>query len=290
MGIFTATNAQFAVSVHLGGAYSNGTAAYNSTYYGYNVRYDDNAQLIITDTTYGNNSGPLNADVPIDVTGGIKIGYQTGRLQFGLAGRASWSYVSGDFTPDDYNQCNPNINPKDFINLNWEFDDLQGFYNQQQYSFAIAPYVRYELIQLGDVAFFLELDAFYSQSFKPKRHEFLDFYHKEMHHTHDDNKVVDRETSGFGAELIPGMSWQLSEHCNIDLYFDLLNLAYAQQSEKVTTVTKEWDVITEPNIISKINTVTTTTTTTTIGFATNGAPSISGLNRSWVRVGFNYTF
>ena len=45
-----------------------------------------------------------------------------------------------------------------------------GLYTIQQSSFTIAPYLRYELIEMGDLAFFMELNAYYTRTFEGKRH------------------------------------------------------------------------------------------------------------------------
>jgi hypothetical protein len=53
---------------------------------------------------------------------------------------------------------------------------------------------------------------------------------------------------------------------------------------------ESWDVIAEPNVIARREEITTTTTTSVLGFDFVGSTLLSPTNRSWVRVGFNYTF
>lgn len=283
MALMATATAQFAVSVHLGGSYATGGQSFSSNYEGY-------SHITHADTSYAIEIDPTTNDVPLDLTGGVKLGYQYGRMQFGLSGSFSWSRLSGDFSPEDYKFHNPNLPIDKYINPAWELVDYQGNFVAQQTSFTIAPYFRYEVIQLGDVAFFLELEAFYSRANKPKRHEFIDFYHLEMHHTVDKDSVVNDVNTAMGARITPGMSWQLSEHCYIDLYFDLLSLAYVQNTRKTVTVTDTWDYTTSPAIISLRTINTTTTTTKELGFQTQGVPTITGNSNNWVRVGFNYTF
>ena len=283
MTLLTAAHAQFAVSVHLGGSYTTSLSTYS-------VNHTGVSPITLTDTTYAVDRDPYSTDTPLDLTGGIKIGYQFGRLQIGISGNFSYSQVHGDFSPAQYNQHNYNRRPDTFIPETWEYDNYVGEYLTRQTSFVIAPYARYEIIQLGDVAFFLELDAFYTKVNKPKRHEFIDFYHAEMHHTFEHDSIVQSESSSFGAQITPGLSWQLSEHCGIDLYFDLMSLAFIHnESHNVLHVTN-WDMITNPPVISNQVTTTTHSSTNNLGFETAGVPGLNGHTRNWVRVGFNYTF
>lgn len=281
MAFMASASAQFAVSAHLGGSYLTGGSTFKATHYG--------VSSTLTDSIYDVPMDPINNDIPLNLSGGLKIGYQIGRLQMGISGSFSYSHIKGDFTPADYNKHNFNLKPTDRLNTTWTFDELEGWYSVTQTSFKIAPYVRYEVIQLGDVAFFLELDAFYTKANKPKRHEYLDFYHMEMHHTIDKDSTILCDVSALGAEIIPGLSWQLAEHCNIELYFDLLALAFTRTTETVVSVKDEY-MTTPPYVLSLRTTTTNTTTTNNIGFGTNGVPALSASSRNWVRIGFNYTF
>lgn len=281
MAFMASASAQFAVSAHLGGSYLTGGSTFSAVHHG--------VSMMLTDSVYNVDMDPVNNDTPLNLTGGLKVGYQFGSIQVGLSGSFSYSYVKGDFTPQDYNRHNFNLKPSDKLNLNWQYDDLQGWYNRRQTSFTIAPYFRYEVIQLGDVAFFLELDAFFTKMNQPKRHEFLDFYHAEMHHTIDKDSTILDEATILGAQVIPGLSWQLAEHCNIELYFDILALGYSQCKETVVSVQDEY-MTTPPYVLSLRTTVTDEITTKNIGFGTNGIPTIAANSRNWVRIGFNYTF
>lgn len=283
LGLMTTVSAQFAVSAHLGGSYYKGNTQYSGVFNGY-------SHTTLADTTYALEFDPKNADIPLNLTGGLKVGYQFGRLQFGLSGSFSFSQVKGDLSAEQYNRFNPNLNPDNFINTNWQMDDYQGYYTIRQTGYTIAPYLRYEVIQLGDVAFFMELDAFYTKANQSRIFQFVDFYHAEMHHTFEIDSVAPVENTSMGLQLIPGLSWQLAEHCNIELYFDVLSLAYRHNIHKEVGVVSEWNTTAYPYVLSQQVTTTTVTTTNTIGFETNGVPVLGGQTRNWVRVGFNYTF
>lgn len=282
MTLMATASAQFAVSAHLGGSYFSGGSTYDAMHHAISPT--------LTDSSYAVDMDPYNFDTPLSLTGGLKFGYQFGRIQVGISGSFSWNKVRGDFSPAQYNANNPNLSPDDMLNLNWKYDDYQGYFTQQQTSFSIAPYLRFEAIQIGDVAFFLELDGFFSKYNKPQRFEYLDFYHAEMHHTIDHDSTVNRTNTELGARLTPGLSWQLSEHCYIDLYLDVLSFAFIHDVENSVIIKDEWDNVTSPAVLSRHTVYTITTTKNVLGFEATGIAPIGNINRNWVRVGFNYTF
>jgi hypothetical protein len=76
----------------------------------------------------------------------------------------------------------------------------------------------------------------------------------------------------------------------VDLYLDVLAISYDKTTHNHVHTFEMWDVIAEPNVIARREEVSTSTTTTVLGFDFNGSSVHSPANRSWVRVGFNYTF
>ena len=163
-----------------------------------------------------------------------------------------------------------------------------GWYKQYRTSYTIAPYIRYELIQLGDLTFFAELNGYYTKVNNARHHDFLDWYYREMHNTIDTSFVIPESSVSMGAKITPGLSWQLSPHCNIDLYLDVLAFTFDYTVLSKRTVIDEYDYTTLPRVLARRTTIDATTTSTEMGFAVTGSPLVN--NRNWIRVGFNYTF
>ncbi|MCQ2283060.1 MAG: hypothetical protein MJZ99_10640 [Bacteroidales bacterium] len=279
------SQAQFVISAQLGGATTSGAITPTpSQYLGF-------SPLTGADTTFFYPNDTLTYPRTMDFTGGIKFGYQSGRIQAGLAASFSWGTAKGDLSAKDYADLYRN-NPYAVIKDNYisQMSDYTGWYRENHWSLAIAPYLRYEAITLGDVAFFIELNGYYRRTFQPKRHEYVDFSRMEMRNTVDTTFRITDSSTALGVQLVPGLSWQLTPHCYIDLYFDLLAFGYDKTTANNITVKEDWDLITYPYVIARRETISTSTTITTIGFQTLGTPALSSAHQNWVRVGINYTF
>ncbi len=272
-------HAQFVVSAQLGGAFSQGHSTFES-------RYDGPSPLTGQDTSIID-TGSYSPNKPISFSIGAKIGYQMGKLQFGIAGMFGYSRTSGTFTIEEFNLRHPTF---DFAyqRLNPPYDSLTGNFSQYRTHFSITPYLRYELIQMGDLAFFAEVDGYFSKVNTANRHERLDWYHRELHHTIDTSYNIPESSVSIGFKILPGLSWQLSPKCYIDLYLDILAFTVDHTTLSKTTVIEEYDYTTTPRVLSRVTTYEMTAHSNEIGFAVNGSPLQS--NRNWVRVGFNYTF
>lgn len=283
LAFVTAAQAQFVVSAQLGGSKIQGTTTYNAQFTGLSPE-------TLADTSYFIDMDPTSMqNAPLSLTGGVKFGYQFGKLQVGITGSFSFSHFKNDLSGLEYYNLHSEY-PYVIISPNKDVEDYIGWYKQYQMSYSVAPYARYEVIQFGDVAFFLELSGFFKQSLKPTREDFIDFYWMEMHHTLDSTFRVDDECMSFGAAITPGLSWQLTPHCYVDLYFDLMSLAYRHSTRTVIEVIDKWDVLTDPYILSRRQTNTITTTESFLGFGLNGSSSLTDNTRNLVRVGINYTF
>jgi hypothetical protein len=273
----TIANAQFVVSLQLSGAYNSGTTENHSTFTGI-------SRLTGADTTY--NFGDTTTHIPsMDITGGFKFGYQFVRTQVGIAGYFGMNRVKGEETIREFFDAHP-----ESIQARWNLnvEDCQSEYTEQRMHFTIAPYVRHELIQFGDVALFAELNGYFTKVLQPLRHDFLDWYNHEMHYTIDTSFRITNSSVSIGAKITPGMSWQLSKHCSLDLYLDILAIAY--DNTKITDIVVDdlYDETASPRILARRTTTTTVTTTNKMGFNVKGSPLLN--NKNWVRVGFNYTF
>lgn len=285
--LIATANAQFVVSAHLGGNYTTGSTTPTQTEHrGYGVTGNDTIYYFDNDT--------ITMANPLNVTAGLKFGYQIGRLQFGISGSYSWGHYKQEITPADYYSHISQYSDSPFFvvtpNRIPDIKDWTGWYKYQQSSFTIAPYLRYELIQMGDVAFFLELNGYYSRALQAKRHDYVDFEWWEMRNTVDSTYHIPQTSTSRGVKLTPGMSWQLSPHCYVDLYLDVLAFSFDRTELYSSHTFETWDRITSPNVIAIRTETTDLTTIDRIGFDFNGLSGLSVANRSWVRVGFNYTF
>jgi hypothetical protein len=288
IALITTANAQYVVSAHLGGSYANGSMTpTQSTHTGI-------SRLTGNDTVYYIPNDTITMPTPIGVSGGIKFGYQVGRIQFGISGSFSWNYTKSEITPSDYYSYISGYSDSPYFVVTPgripNIKEWTGWYKWQQCSFTLAPYVRYELIQMGDLAFFLEMNGYYTRSFQAKRHDYVDFVWLEMRNTIDSTYRIPDSATSLGIKITPGLSWQLNPHCYVDLYLDVMAFSYDRTTRSHMHSYESWDVIAEPNVIARREEITTTTTTSVLGFDFVGSTLLSPTNRSWVRVGFNYTF
>ena len=292
LAVVAVANAQFAASIQLGGSHA---VTGNST------------TIVQTFDTLGIPQFDTISTIPVtsnSATLGLKFGYQLGRVQFGISGSFTQYFSNGEQTAEQYIQANPNspymmeqvwvaaTTSGKLVDYLDQITDYEGNFTERYNAFTIAPYVRFELIQLGDVAFFAELSGFFSKVNKPVHHDYLDWYAFEMHNMIDTTFTIDRSTTALGAKITPGLSWQLTEHCCLDLYFDLLALAYQKtvltENILVEDYTNVWEERTRYlQYQERINRVTTATA---LGYNLVGLPGLSDANRNWVRVGFSYTF
>lgn len=283
IAVASTASAQFVVSAQLGGSYAMGSTTPDATYTGMSL-------LTGNDTTYAVPTDTLRHNNPLYLTAGFKFGYQIGRLQMGLAASFEWSRLRSDMSASEFNlnRIMPaHVNPLDPGAPN---TDYEGWYKQRRSSFTISPYLRYEVIQAGDVSFFLELSGYYTRISQPVRHDFVDWYCYEMHNTIDTTYHVLDSASSLGAKITPGLTWQLTPHCHVDLYLDVLAFTYDRTTHFNTDILDEYIFTSGTPTLASRTTTTVTTKSTDIGFGVNGSKLLSPSSRNWVRVGFSYTF
>ena len=276
-------NAQFVVSGMLGGSYAFGSTTPDATFVGVSRETG-------MDTTYVVPYDTLTHDKPLYLSLGFKFGYQMGRLQVGLAASFAWTHDRCSLSPSQFNTNHIVPDHLNHLSPTAPNTNYEGWYLQRRSSFTISPYLRYEVIQLGDAAFFLELSGYYTHTFQPIRHDFIDWYCYEMHNTIDTTYHILDSSSSIGAKITPGLTWQLTPHCNIDLYFDVLAFTFDKTTHINTDILDEYIFTSGTPTLASRTTTTITTTTTDLGFGVSGANSLSPTGRNWVRVGFNYTF
>lgn len=271
LAIAVVSQAQFTASLHLGGSVYKGSASIESQ-----TRNND---TIIVDPVINDTMG-----TPISLTGGLKFGYQFGRFQAGITGSYTWNHFESNMTPEEYAVVNIASFKPDKPHDKWT-----GWYKQKYTAYTIAPYFRCDLINFGDVTLFAELDLYYSKVNSPERQDFVDWYQFEMHCTLDTNYVIERNSVSLGAKIVPGMTWQLSGHCAIELYFDFMAFAYDKTTNNSVVVVDEYTEVGGYRDLARRTTTTTEEAVTELGFGVTGSPLLNN-NRNWVRVGFNYTF
>ena len=219
-------------------------------------------------------------------TGGLKIGYKFGKAQAGISGSYSFSKYT-------HQPLDSSIVP--MLSMQSRDWTSTGEMSSRVASFTVAPYFRYDLITAGDVSLFVELNLFYTKSMNPFIEEVkvnnTSVYGHEF--PWDTNSVtVPRTSTSFGARVTPGLSWQLSKHCGIDLYLDFLSLAYSKTKSVRTDLRYSVDVDNMGQVHGyRYTAITHTEESSQYSGALTGTPLLTELgSHNWVRVGFNFTF
>ena len=283
IALTSTASAQFVVSAQLGGSYAFGSSTPDATFQGYSA-------FTGADTTYVVPVDTLRHDNPLYLTAGFKFGYQMGRLQVGLAADFAWSHIRSSMSASQFNLNRILPAHENPLHPDAPNKEYEGWYKQRRSSFTISPYLRYEIIQVGDVSFFLELNGYFTRTFQPVRHDFVDWYCYEMHNTIDTTYHILDSATSLGAKITPGLNWQLTPHCHVDLYFDVLAFTFDKTTHINTDIYDEYISTSGTPTLASRTTTTVTTKTTDIGFGVSGSSLLSPAGRNWVRVGFSYTF
>jgi hypothetical protein len=271
-------NAQLVVSANIGGSMTSGTV---NTYRHVTIVLDSTSNVDMPQESYTN------------FTGGLKVGYKFGKAQAGIAGSYNMYTIENQ-------KLDPSIIPivgvYEGVNYGIVSVLTTGGMETKGSSFTVAPYFRYDIIKAGDVAIFAELDLFYSRSNNPTIHAWESNVNQGVNWSLDLDSTFSRPmvTTSLGVSVVPGLSWQLTNNCGIDLYMDFLSLAYS----KTTTVRMDNAYTFRMSAVGTVmqlqtNVVSTITTIedTQLGGGVTGTPLLTELGRNnWVRVGFNFTF
>lgn len=269
-------NAQFFISANVGGNKFSGTT------------HTHTQISVVADIEYDTVSF---LESTTSLTGGLKAGYKFGKAQIGVAG--SYSMYNSIHQPLD-----PTLVPIiGNIMPNWV---SSGEMSSHGASFTVSPYFRYDILTAGDVALFVELHLFYSQMMNPTIDSVSVNNHMEMngapvitsYFTWDTaSAVVPRNSTSYGVRVTPGLSWQLTNHCGIDLYLDFLSLAYTKINRTDTRLDYNFKVSGAGTVTYDYTATTINTSSTEWGGGLMGTPLLTeqGVN-NWVRVGFNFTF
>lgn len=267
-----AANAQLIISANIGGSSTSG-----STF----------TQTKVT----GGLEYTASDIVPLEkyntITAGLKIGYQFGRCQAGISG--AYTQTTGYNLPLD-----GTIVPiLENANIPGMFITTTGSMMQKNPAITISPYFRYDIIKAGDVALFAEIDILYSKTLTPTCWAHIYDSSATSMFTHDTSAYFPHpmSTTTIGASIVPGLSWQLSKHCGIDLYLDFLAFAYQQATTIRTDMEYSFHFLGGSQLITEYTEIVTTTKEQQIGAAITGTPLLTSLGaNNWVRVGFNFSF
>ncbi|MBR3436061.1 MAG: hypothetical protein IKG88_09305 [Bacteroidales bacterium] len=266
-----AANAQLTISANIGGNMTSGTVVTNTHI------------TVVTDSSVTRTDTMENR---MDLTFGMKIGYKFGKAQVGVAG--SYGMYTIKNQPLDLT-----LVPVVSTHMpGWAYT---GKMSTKGSSFMVAPYFRYDVLTAGDVALFVELDLFYSKVMNPKMSAEVRNWNIAMPAIAMtdtcNNRVVPRSTTSMGARVLPGLSWQLSNHCGIDLYLDFLSLAYYTSTNVFTTMDYGFHISPDQQVTYDVTATETITKTTEYGGGLTGTPLLTDIGvNNWVRVGFNLTF
>ena len=273
-----AANAQLVISANIGGNMSSG-----------NVNTFRHVTIVLDSTS--------NVDVPkesyTNFTGGLKIGYKFGKAQVGIAGSYNMYTIENQMLDPT---IIPIIGVYNGVNYGILGIITTGGMETKGSSFTVAPYFRYDIVKSGDVSIFAELDLFFSRSNNPTIHAWESNVNPALNWTLDLDSTFSRPmvTTSLGVSVVPGLSWQLTNNCGIDLYLDFLSLAYSrtttvrmdnEYSFKMSAVGTVMQV--QTNVVSTVTTIEDTQ----FGGGLTGTPLLTELGKNnWVRVGFNFTF
>lgn len=263
-----AANAQLVVSANIGGTMTSG-----------NIQVKSHVTEPV-DSTAGPNITPLDKETSF--TGGLKIGYKFGRCQVGISGAYNM------YTTTTVN-LDPNLVP---VMPTAAGMVTTGTVITKGNSYTIAPYFRYDIIQTGDVSIFAELSGCYTKMNDPVVNATLHYSSTVPTRPIEMDTVITSphplNSTTIAVRVTPGLSWQLSKHCGIDLYLDFLSLAYAKTNTQRIDPKYSFDYAT-----LKVTTEQTEVTTeeSRFGGALTGTPLLTELGENnWVRVGFNFIF
>ena len=275
------------------------------------LAFTANAQLIISANIGGSKTSSdistaaqvvVGADsiipaviTPVEATsnfsGGLKIGYKFGKAQAGIA--ASYNKYNIGLQSLDPTII-PIIGVYEGVNYGVPTITTTGMMSTSVASITVAPYFRYDLLVAGDVAIFAELNVFYTMTKDPVI-TFSEYNVGPAGITLPsvEDTVINRplNSTSLGVSVVPGLSWQLSNHCGIDLYLDFLSLAYRKTTTNQIDFAYTHRIVNGSELQTDHTETLTVTNETVIGGGLTGTPLLTDLGKNnWVRVGFNFSF
>ena len=93
-------------------------------------------------------------------------------------------------------------------------------------SWQVSPYFRYATAHYGKLSFFMEYSFPFVWNTPDKIYTEIDYNIGEKH-THIENNIDSPIKSfSWGISIVPGFNYAINGHCSMDLYVDVLKLAY----------------------------------------------------------------
>ena len=200
-GLAMVANAQFVVGGSLGFATNNGDINYTG------VAPTTNDFSVPTNTSMTNY---MNYSIL------PKIGYQLNdKMQVGL----SFGIEGGSYK--DYSMWRGQY---------MTYNDFEGWVKTSYKGFAVAPYFRYNLMEIKGFTLFCEAQLSLYFGARNKIHEYntaiddqTNFYTLPANDVTRDGNF---KTNSLRLSVVPGLNYKISENFSADLYIDLLRLSY----------------------------------------------------------------
>ena len=250
-----AANAQFVVSGQLGFSTNNGN--------------ENDVTVIGTTTTEWN----VPANVNTDIVFLPKIGYQLNdKMQVGIGFGVRYNSFK-NYSNFYATYTNPTI------------DNFEGWNKTTTTTIEIAPYFRYNLVELTDnLTLFCEAQLAFGFSGKAKYHD----YNTEVVvggvtalAALDTTYTGNTKYSSIDLTVVPGLNYKIGDNISLDLYVDLLGLGFTHTSMNTFT-----DASTPSTTMTNDNTITRN-----FFYLTADASAQSLANHfNLFRLGFNYHF
>lgn len=163
-------------------------------------------------------SGPVTTEyaIPYDSESSIlfapKVGYQLSeKMQVGVALNFTHLGVNLHSMFDEFMFMDP---------------EFEGDYKVRTNVLAIAPYLRYNVANLGKFTAFVEAQASFGFGFNPT----VSIHTVGLNPNVDTSFKVDTKTFDFCFVVVPGLNYQFNERISMDLYLDIVSLGYRYSS------------------------------------------------------------
>lgn len=167
--------------------------------------------------------------------------------------------------------------------------DFEGWEKTTGMDVVIAPYFRYNLMEMGDFTLFCEATLGFRLGLNPTVHQFNVAYTDPMWGpvaaVDKDVKGITQTSTTISLDVVPGLNYKFNDNFSADLYLNVAALAYRY---KTTKTFHDWNIINEAPDGTPANTDESVYTENYFGLRANmnNVYDITTL----FSVGFNYAF